>query len=188
MANNNSQNVTAGKPKKGGAIFRAPLGTTLPTNATTALNVAFVNVGYISEDGVTNGNSPESDELKAWGGDTVLSYQTAKPDTFKFAMIEAVNSEALKTVYGDDNVTGDLTTGLSITANSDDMQDHAYVIEMVLRNNVLKRIVIPSAKVSAVEDIEYVDGGAVKYGVTLTATPDASNNTHYEYMISGNND
>ena len=34
----NVENVTTGKPKVGGAVYRAPVGTTLPTDATTALN------------------------------------------------------------------------------------------------------------------------------------------------------
>ena len=45
-----AKNVTTGKPKTGGAVFRAPLGTALPTDAKTALDEAFKNLGYCSED------------------------------------------------------------------------------------------------------------------------------------------
>ena len=79
MANTVS-NVTAGKPKIGGAVFRAALGSTLPTDATTALDAAFKSLGYCSEDGVTNSNSPDSTDIKAWGGDTVLNIQESKDD------------------------------------------------------------------------------------------------------------
>ena len=40
-----TENVTAGKPKKGGAVFRAPVGTALPTDTTTQLNEAFKALG-----------------------------------------------------------------------------------------------------------------------------------------------
>ena len=181
--NNDSSNVTVGKPKKGGAIFYAPLGTTLPTNAVDDLDPAFVNVGYISEDGLTNSNSPESSDLKAWGGDTVLSMQTAKPDSFKFKLLEAKSVDALKYIYGDANVSGTLETGISIVASSADMDSMVLVVEMELRGGILKRIVIPNCKISAVEDIVYKDNDAVAYGTTVTATPDIAGNTHYEYII-----
>ena len=45
---NNASNVTAAKPKIGGAIYMAPTGTELPTDAETALNAAFVNLGFVS--------------------------------------------------------------------------------------------------------------------------------------------
>ena len=73
------QNLTYGKPKVGGAIHVAPLGSTLPTDATTALDAAFKSLGYISEDGLTNANSPESETIKAWA-DALSRLMDALPD------------------------------------------------------------------------------------------------------------
>lgn len=181
---NNAENVSVGKPKVGGAIFRAPAGTNLPTDVKTALAAAFASVGYISDSGVVNSNSPSSSDVKAWGGDRVGSYQTEKPDTFKFTMLESLRDTVLKAVYGDDNVTGTLISGLTVKSNSDDQASCAWVIDMILNGGYLKRVVIPSAKVTAVGDITYVDGQPISYEVTLSAAPDSSGNTHYEYLAA----
>jgi len=176
--------VTAGKPKKGGHAYRAPLGTKLPTSATEALDPAFKSLGYFSEDGLTNANSPTSEKLKAWGGDTVLNFQTEKPDTFKFTMIEALNIDVLKAVYGDNNVTGDLTTGIHVKANSEEQVDCCWVFDMVLKNSVAKRIVVPIASVTNVGEIVYADNKAVGYDTTISAVPDAGGDYHHEYIVA----
>lgn len=177
-------NVTTGKPAVGGAVYRAPLGTALPTSASAELNEAFVSLGYISEDGLTNENSIETEEVKAWGGNTVLNPQTGKTDTFGATFIEALNVEVLKMVYGDENVSGTLATGIIVRANSKEAGGSCYVVDQIMREGALKRIVIANGKLSDLGEISYNDSNAVGYAVTLTALPGFSDgDTHKEYII-----
>src|SRR5690625_3115890 len=140
----NAQNVTTAKPKVGGAGWTAPLGTTLPTDATTEVDAGFNSLRYISEDGLTNENTPESENIKARSGDTVANVQTSKDHTVTYTLIEAMNVNVLKEVYGQDNVTGTLETGISIKANNKEHEEHCLIVDMILKGGILKRIVIRS--------------------------------------------
>lgn len=177
-----AQNVSSGKPKIGGAISKAPLGTELPKDATTALNMAFKSLGYCSADGLKNTNSPESESIKAWGGDTVLESQKGKEDKFTFTLIESLNPEVLKAVHGNKNVTGDLSEGITVKVNRLEVEESVWAIELLLKNGVAKRIVIPDAKVVEVGEVVYKDDDVIGYPVTLSCLPDAEGNTHYEYI------
>lgn len=189
--NNVATNVSTGKPKVAGAIYRALLSgsPTIPTDESTALAAAFKCMGYISDDGVSNDSSMETEKIRAWGGDVVLTTQTEKNDTFKFKMIEILNDEVLKAVYGDSNVTVTAAANndpkkIAVAVNSAEQPECAWVIEMILRGNKVKRIVIPDGKITKIGEIVYKDDDASGYEVTITAMPDSSGNTHYEYMTA----
>ncbi len=176
-------NVSTAKPKVGGALSVGAKGSTLPTDASSTLATAYKSLGYISEDGLTNTNSPESESIKAWGGDVVATPMTGKEDTFTFSLIEVLNVDVLKYVYGDDNVTGDIDTGITVKAKADEPEEHVLVFDMILRG-ALKRIVVPHGTITEIGEIGYKDSEAAGYEVTVSAAPDADGVTHYEYVKS----
>lgn len=179
---NNAQNVSFGKPKATGGIWIAPSGTTLPVNATATLDNDFKSLGYISEDGLVNAIETDTEEVKAWGGDTVLTGQTSFAEKFTFNMLET-NVEALKFYYGADNVTdsGEIT----ISVNSTELPEVVMVAEVVLTGGRVKRIVVPHAKLfDRSGEITYVDGEAIMYPVNILALPDVSGNTSKQYIAT----
>lgn len=180
---NTASNVTAGKPAIGGAVFRGASGATLPTDATSTISTTtFAPLGYCSDDGLVNGNSPTVDVIKAWGTDPVLVIQNEKPDTFQLTLIEALNLDVLKAVYGSANVTGALGTGVTVKANSDEPEHGTWIVDMIMTGGVVKRITIPDGVITEVGDISYTDTDAVGYEITITALADSAGQTHYEYI------
>lgn len=187
---NDATNVTTGKPKVGGAVHWAPLGTALPTDATTELGAGYVGLGYVSDEGLTNNNSPESDTVKAWGGDTVLNLQTDRPDTWSLTLIETMNENVIKTIYGSANVIN--TDGnLEIKATAGEMTSGVWIFDMILKGGRAKRVVVPNGTISELGEISYKDDDAVGYNITITDVPDSSGVYHYEYITAAsasNND
>ena len=176
-----TSNVTAAKPETGGALYSAATSVTPPTSTTASLS-SFTGLGYISEDGLTNEITRDSEEIKAWGGDTVLQPQTGFTDTFKCTLIEALNKDVLKEVFGSSNVSGTLAGGITVNVNSAELEERVWVCDMIMRGGVAKRLVIPSGKITEIGEITYKDDEASGYEITITAFPDSSGNTHYEYI------
>jgi len=179
---NTATNVTTGKPNISGAVFVAPKGTTLPTDATTSLGGSFVCLGYVSEDGLSNNNELSVEAVKAWGGNIVYRSLTEMNDEFSLALIETENIDVLKTVYGESHVTVDGSGNASIDVVGEDPIERVWVFDLALRGDRAKRIVIPDGAITAREEITYNDSDAVAYGITISAYPDSNGSTHKEYL------
>lgn len=177
---NDVSSVAVGKPKVGGAVFIAPIGSTAPTDATTALDEAFECLGYISEDGVVVTEERDSETIPAWGGDTVATVQTSYTETFAFTPIE-VNPVVAAAEYGDGNV--EVTAGkMTVKHNSEELPEKILVIETVPNSKTVDRFVVPRAKLTEKGDLTMADSEPMGRECTFTALPDGSGNTAYEYM------
>lgn len=180
-----SEYVSYGKPKIEGGIKVAPIGTELPTTAEGSLDASFKSLGYVSEDGLTNNQSRDTDDIRAWGGDTVLTLYTGSTDEYSFTLIESINADVLKFVYGDDNVTGTTETGLSVKVNSQPREMKVFVIDTILKGGYIKRMVIPKGEVIQDGEISYTDGDATGFPITVKCNPDESGYTQYQYIKKG---
>jgi hypothetical protein len=157
-----------------GGAYTAPDGTTLPEDATEALEAAFADVGYISEDGVVQSIGADITDIKAWqNGDVVRKIQTSHDLTYAFTMIET-SDVTLEAYYGNYAAGEVQITG--------DQLPHGPWVLSVIDGDAEIRIVIPDGQVTERGDISYVNGDAVGYPITISCFPDDDGVKAYMYL------
>lgn len=159
-----------------GSVYRAPLGTAAPTTQATALNVAFVELGYIGEDGVTQTlpASGDATPIKAWqGGSTVRVVRTAPDDlpTFKFVALET--NKGVVESWAGATVTQTVTEG-SVVLNTLLTRTHFSWVIDVVDGAELERIYIPDGLVTDVGDRVYANAEPIGYEITVEAQYNAT--------------
>lgn len=155
-----------------GAVYTAPSNTAYPADATSAWGAGWLDLGYISEDGVTESYDDNSETIKAWqGGATVRSIITSTDATFHFVCLET-NINVLETYHKGSLLTDDGTTATMNVTNA--TADEKMFGFDVLDGNDHIRIVVPRGEVSERAEITYTNSAAAAYDITITAYPDAN--------------
>lgn len=183
MAATNTNNVLALSPKASGGVLAAPLGTDVPTGLTVELDPAFVSLGYVSEDGVTETVSRDVEKIKAWGNQTVKILTTDHEATWALSLLEVANLDALRSVYGSDAVDKDDSTGeVTVKIAATELPEQTIVFDMYDKGtDVAERIVIPRARVTEIGDVVYTHGDISRFEITLEALEDEQGNKAYKY-------
>ena len=190
-AKQSSANVTFSKPgtsaNKSGYIWVAPLGTAIPTDATTELDAAFVGLGYLSEDGLTEPAAYEAgDDIVAAGGDTVAQADPTFSKTWTGTCIEALNEDLLKVAYGSANVTvkpASSTDGsITVKEQAGELEHHVIVIDEMLKGGRKRRNVMADATFLITGDISHVHTALVNFEFTINAYPTATQPAQTQYI------
>lgn len=181
---NNKKNVSLGKPKVDGMVYVANTGTTLPTDATTPLTEQYKNVGFISDDGITNSTDTDTTTVTDAGGNTVINEITSYSETYQFAMMET-QADALGVRFGSENVKTE-EEKLTVDHKMPSGESKIYVFEILLTGNKVKRIVVPDGTITEYGDTQYHAGDAILYDVTVGANPSSLINgaTSREYIAT----
>lgn len=157
-----------------GVIRVAPLATALPTTVVAVPNVAFLDVGYISDAGFDKKETNSTQNIKAWmNGDVVRSVQTEHSLRFSMTLIES-NAVALATYWGN-YVAGASTVNGLVLAHKCWILDVADGVDNKIR------YVVPDGQIVSRGDISHVNGSAVSYPIEIECFADVTGQKAYIY-------
>lgn len=146
-------------------VWTAPLGTALPSNATTAFGVGWELVGLLDGDqGFTESRTEEENSFYAWGGILVRTSRRNFKLTMSFTALE------------DNDVTRDLIWPGSTATSIVVPKPEKILIAFELREGpIVKRLITANyAEVTVSGDITHGEASLTSYPLVATIYPDAS--------------
>ena len=110
MGVNTGISVSAGLPMVGGGMSYAVLGSVLPTDASTALAVAYKRLGPISREGVRPAPSTNIEKVPEWDGSTLAALLTEESRSFEVTLYGVYDSDVNAYLFGTNATVSGMNT------------------------------------------------------------------------------
>lgn len=168
-----------------GGAWVSPLGTAQPTDPAAAPTGAWLAIGAISEDGLTNGVDEDSEQFTPWGlGSPFRTVVTSSIRTFAFTAWETnrpiVKSLQYRIDVADLVPVSGVTTFAETASQAPDRRSWLFD---VYDGDVWERFFVPEGEITERSDVTYQNGEMAGYEWTISTYPDASNNlVYHSYM------
>lgn len=171
------RNVYAAEPTTTGCIFVADLDTPGPSlpDPFAALDEGFIDLGDAGEDGFTETAERNIEKKRNFGGKVVKVLQTEFSQIYEFVLLESLNAEVLKAIYGSSNVTvvaADSQHGeiVQVKKNAKRLPHLSWVIDTVdTQLNAKYRTYIPDGQIFDTGEVTVVHTDTISYTVQLEA-------------------
>jgi hypothetical protein len=156
-----------------GGIYFAEDPADLPTGVGDTLAGDFDEVGYVSEDGITETIEESRNRIRAWqNNDTVREVQTEHDYLLSFTALET-NDVTLALYYGNH------TAGVSEIRGGQNVRG-SWVFD-IHDGDELVTIVVPDGEITNRDAINRRNGEATQYGMQVTCYPDEDGVKAYVY-------
>jgi len=174
-----AKKVLVGAPDQSsatGAVNRAALGTTLPTDAKSALDGSYTPAGYVSEDGASLAQDYSTNDIKDWSRSTVRTLLEEFTGEITFTFIQTGYDE-LCAIFGDDYVTqsGDL---IKVSLGAHLAPAGVYVLNMKDGDTRI-RVIAPNAQPVPDGDLTFVANEPISWGCKLSCNADENGECIY---------
>ena len=168
-----SNDVNLGIGAATGMFFHAPANTELPDYPTDELDSDWVQVGYISSDGITWHHGRSAEPLKDWSNSIRRQLQNDATGTVA-APIISTTEEVLATLFGEDNVTTAVASSThgaltSIEVKEGVMSGEEAFLFIMKDGDDTFMLGTESGFITALDDISFTPGSAITWNATISA-------------------
>ena len=163
-----------------GGVYVAPTGTTAPTDESTALNAAFIELGYVSEDGITESWDDSVDDIFAWQNATnVRSALTQSVNSFSFTLIES-NGYVMEAYHRGSTMTEPTSGKYKLDVKPTVADPQSWVFQIVDGSEII-RVYVGLGEIVERGEVMYRNGEPIGYPCTLRAYPDSNGNISQKF-------
>lgn len=181
----NAKKVFAPTPNQSsttGAVAVAPEGTTMPTDAKSALPSAWDDGGYVSEDGLSVTITRSTTPIRDWSKSAVRNLLTEFGGAISVAFLQ-VDEFAAKRMFGASNVTKTAATSIAgevikIAIGAELPPIEAWCFSMK-DGNARIRVVVPRGQMTDVNQVDFKPDVGNVIGGTLTCYDDGTGHSIY---------
>jgi hypothetical protein len=144
MAQDSTAILVAGS----GKLFVAPLGTTLPTDLSTALNAAFIDTGFVSKEGMTLSFAKTKEPVNVWQQFEAVRYVVQESSAQISGVLRQWDQHTIPLAFGGGAIT-EPTTGIFkyTPAAPEEIDERAIVLEWLVGASKF-RLKAPRAQVT----------------------------------------
>ena len=166
MAINGSEVRVAGA----GHVYVAASGTAMPTDLSVLDPTKWIDLGYVTEDGVGFSFGREVEDLNAWQGDKIRTLSTKEPASTNFSLMQT-NATILTVAFGGGEVTESGTDPNKVFTftppKSGTNTERSLVIEFNDGASIAYRYCISRSQIEGNVDFTLVRSGALTYPLTM---------------------
>ena len=168
-----------------GSVYVAPTGSTAPDDATTALDAAFVDLGALTEDGISLSPSRSVENIRAWqAAKAVRTVVTEDELQIGFSLMQWSDDTIALAFGGGTFSVANVTETKYVPPAAGTVDERSFVFEWV-DGSVNNRLYVPRGMVTEVSEIQVTKTSAVELALTvevLGSSPD-----DFEYYTDDTN-
>ncbi len=166
----NAVNLGAGAAT--GMFFHAPKGTALPTYPTEELAAAWVEVGFVAEDGISWHHGRSAEAMKDWSNTIRRQLQSSDDKTVTVPII-STTEEVLKTIFGADNIVSVAATAThgnltSVEVKEGTMSGEEAFLFLMKDGDDAFMLGTTSGFITTLDDISFAPGSAINWNATVS--------------------